>query len=384
MGQFKPMVKMMTTEPSIELKLKKGGHVAMPKMKSKDHGTGSKKMADGGMPGVLARAGLPPGPVGGAAPAAPTMAARRKAMKMRRPMKDGGMPEALKKHADMPASKAHKGLKTGGVAMGQGGYKDGGSVIPVSASKRGAEKYDETLMHTATPDHSPAKTGGVKMGNGGGYKKGGKVKKMMMGGYASGGMPMVMKDGQKVPAFAADGKGKMAKGGGVEGNVSSTPPGVTNTTTGGVRKGNAGGFKKGGAPKKYARGGSVNDSGKAEKMPQGYKKPPTPVSINQLSGTYKKGGKVRKYAEGGMSDKEQAKAYDRFYADQKAENEADREAMLNALKNPVDALKSLPDRLRKGYEELKKGLQGSGSVTTTEREVSRTVTPTKKRYGGAC
>jgi hypothetical protein len=39
------------------------------------------------------------------------------------------------------------------------------------------------------------------------------VKKMNMGGYAGGGMPMVMKDGQKVPAFAADGKGKMAKGG---------------------------------------------------------------------------------------------------------------------------------------------------------------------------
>jgi len=30
---------------------------------------------------------------------------------------------------------------------------------------------------------------------------------------ASGGMPMVMKDGQKVPAFAADGKGKIASGG---------------------------------------------------------------------------------------------------------------------------------------------------------------------------
>ena len=29
MGQFKPMVKMMTTEPSIELKLKKGGKVAI-------------------------------------------------------------------------------------------------------------------------------------------------------------------------------------------------------------------------------------------------------------------------------------------------------------------------------------------------------------------
>jgi hypothetical protein len=30
---------------------------------------------------------------------------------------------------------------------------------------------------------------------------------------AKGGMPMVNKDGKKVPAFAADGIGKMAKGG---------------------------------------------------------------------------------------------------------------------------------------------------------------------------
>jgi len=30
---------------------------------------------------------------------------------------------------------------------------------------------------------------------------------------ASGGMPMVMKDGKKMPAFAADGEGKMKKGG---------------------------------------------------------------------------------------------------------------------------------------------------------------------------
>ena len=36
---------------------------------------------------------------------------------------------------------------------------------------------------------------------------------MKKGGYAGGGMPMVMKDGQKVPAFAADGKGKMKHGG---------------------------------------------------------------------------------------------------------------------------------------------------------------------------
>ena len=40
-----------------------------------------------------------------------------------------------------------------------------------------------------------------------------------MKGYKEGGMPMVMKDGKKVPSFAADGKGKMAKGGKVHSDV---------------------------------------------------------------------------------------------------------------------------------------------------------------------
>ena len=46
-----------------------------------------------------------------------------------------------------------------------------------------------------------------------------KPKKMMRGGPAkkSGGkLDMVEKDGKKVPFFAADGKGKMAKGGAVK------------------------------------------------------------------------------------------------------------------------------------------------------------------------
>jgi hypothetical protein len=45
------------------------------------------------------------------------------------------------------------------------------------------------------------------------FSKGGDMKKMNMGGYADGGMPMVMKDGKKVPTFAADGVGKMKHGG---------------------------------------------------------------------------------------------------------------------------------------------------------------------------
>lgn len=63
----------------------------------------------------------------------------------------------LKEHASKPASKAHKGLKTGGVVMGQGGYKTGGVVM-------GQGGY---------------KTGGVVNGQGG-YKKGGKVKRRML------------------------------------------------------------------------------------------------------------------------------------------------------------------------------------------------------------
>jgi hypothetical protein len=82
------------------------------------------------------------------------------------------------------------------------------------------------------------------------------MKKMAMGGYADGGMPMVMKGGQKVPAFAADGKGKMAKGGVAAskmGSVRTAAPSrdgvaVKGKTKGSMVKmaGNAKGLKKGG------------------------------------------------------------------------------------------------------------------------------------------
>ena len=360
MGQFKPMVKMMTTEPSVELKLKNGGAVAMKKGGST---TKAKKMADGGM-GGLGAAGAMAGQspmVGRPAmanpirtPAKPTMASRRKAMMAKPAMKDGGsVAEKLKEHADKPASKAHKGLKTGGVVDGQGGYKDGGIIKSTSG---------KTMMHTAKPDHSPAKTGGVKMGNGGGYK------------------------------------------------------------TGGVAKANAGGYKKGGYAKKFADGGSVQADGRAVKMPQGQKKPSQPVSISRLSGTFKTGGKVTpaegrlhsihkaenatamKEAKAKLTDKyskyqgkkmatggdpmhgsaRESEGYKKFYENEKAENEADRKAAMDALMHPIETMKSLPGKVREGFDALKKGMRGQGAVTTTEREVSRTVSPGKKRGGRAC
>jgi hypothetical protein len=256
MGQFKPMVKMYTTEPSVELKLKKGGHVKTSKMKVKEHD--GHKMMDGGVPPAMpARGGLPTA----AAPMKPSLAMRRKAMRAMpsaaapagpvgmagRMMKKGGScEEMIQEHANKPASKAHKGLKkggdcyaTGGVAMGQGGFKKGGKVkmaeggVPKSGiinTEGQGGKYRTTKMDTAEyTGKTSGKTGEVKNGNGGGYKKGGRC-------YA---------DGGKVMNY-------------VDGNVVGTPAGKTNTTTGGVKMSNAGGFKKGGKAKKMADGGPTD------------------------------------------------------------------------------------------------------------------------------
>jgi hypothetical protein len=71
-------------------------------------------------------------------------------------------------------------------------------------------KMDKKMAKKAVGMHEKQLHGGKKS-NLAALKKGGKVMK-----YAEGGMPMVEKDGKKVPAFAADGKGKMAKGGKVK------------------------------------------------------------------------------------------------------------------------------------------------------------------------
>ena len=416
MGQFKPMVKMMTTEPSVELKLAKGGAV---KMKKGGSTTKAKKMADGGMSAMGMMAGTPAlvgrpavnAPV--RAPGKPSMAARRKAM-MAKPaatpamptMKKGGKAEGgeskkthmaemskmkglekeLKSHASKPASKGHKGLKTGGVINGQGGYKAGGGVAGngiINTEKQGGA-YRDTMMHTAKPNHSSAKTGGVKLGNGGGYK--------------DGGMTMVEKGGKMVPDFAADGVGKMKRGGMMGGGM------MSGYKTGGVTKSNAGGYKMGGktSKKAYATGGTVN-TGKPVAMPQGAKKPSTPVSINKLSGTFKKGGKVtpaesrlmKNFASENKTAMKQAKAQSNEiyskYGNMKmagggstdmskgaydASKKHSRE--LEDAMNPLSMMKELAGKAKDYFMP-----KGSESVTKTKESV--TVSPaTKKRGGGAC
>jgi hypothetical protein len=385
MGQFKPMVKMMTTEPTVELKLKKGGSV--------------KKAMGGsmGMPMDASMASSAPAR-GGMAPVArpkrPTMAARRAAMLgmkgMQGGMKEGGESKAthkaemskmkglekeLKSHEGKPASKGHKGLATGGVLKstkpgnyatggvvnGQGGYKKGGAIakdgIINTESQGGA--YRDTKMVTATPDNNSAPTGDVKLGNGGGYKKGGEVEPT-----------------SKTRVRGTDNL-----------FVESEQPGP-----GGDKRGGA--ITKGGASKKrFATGGAVNNSGHAVAYPA--KKPSAPVSNDRQSGTFKKGGSVTpaqkkeqsafkaenatamkqakaqsnlKYQDGGKVTDLSKGAYDKSIGP--SESEMD---MAKAIRN-------IPSKLYEGAKSLFTSKEKpAGSVTKTEKSV--TVTPAKKRGG---
>ena len=301
MGQFKPMVKMMTTEPTVELKLKKGGHVA-------------KKAYGGVMPtpistmGKLAARG---GMMDGAAPMKPSMAERRKAMAGSMLMKKGG------KTGDMAQDKAmikkafmqhdmqeHKGGKGTMLKLKKGGmYASGGAIDKFETKttiEGNAGKFAKTKMDTAKKDRAHG-TGAVKEGKPAGYKTGGTIE-----GNAGKYLNKVV-DGDKKDTAHGTGKVKESNAGGFKrgGSINwenrpanGTPPGLTNGKTGGVKEANAGGFKKGGAAKKhFATGGSVNDAGHAVAMPR----KPVSASIKNTmqSGTFKKGGKVMHKADGG-------------------------------------------------------------------------------------
>jgi len=290
MGQFKPMVKMETTEPSVILKLKKGGSATFDRMKKEGAKEGFKpvKKMDGGAMGALADIPAPTTPMGNPA-AAKAMATRRmmkrpaamprgtpavgrpKAPPMMPPMgaampapamKKGGKMDVsakLKKHADMPASKAHKGLKTGGIAKSTqpGEYATGGVVNAQGGFRDGGQVSDTDKAMTS----SSRRAGSGQVSD--------KEKAFKSGGIIK---TMAKKTTKHVTA----------------------KPDRNSAPTGDVKLGNAGGYKRGGRAKKhFATGGRV-DSGHPVAMPQGQKPPSTPVSINRLSGTFKTGGRVAK------------------------------------------------------------------------------------------
>jgi hypothetical protein len=394
MGQFKPMVKMMTTEPSVILKLKKGGnvhskmasggmagHKAMhcepADFEAAEHGKAPKKpsMADrrkamnpnqyakGGKVAHKQMGGMMPGAAMPAAPAAPMAGGMRspmsamsptamaampaaarmaRAAKVRRAltgMKKGGSTSAdcaslekeLKHHESMSAKRAH-GMASGGIMK-----KASGGII--------MSKTGKTKMVTAKKGMTNGTTGEVKDGAPGGYKSGGGVKMGNAGGFAKGGNV----DWENRPANTAK-------------------PGVTNTTTGEVKEANAGGFKQGGAAKKhYATGGNVIDDGKAVKMPR--HSVSRPVANSLQSGTFKKGGNVKKFADGDAVIDSETRRMQTEKDVVKKENQAMRDSILGAPKRMIEGVKNLFGS---------KPEVPAGSVTKTEKSV--TVAP--KRRGG--
>jgi hypothetical protein len=419
MGQFKPMVKMMTDEPSVILKLKKGGKVMT---KAAGQAESFRSMASNN-PKVFEDA------ENGVAPKKPSMAERRRAMNpnmyakggkvahkdmggamMARPgMVPGAtapspMPmQAMGRAALMNMAPAQRMKRAGMVQRALSGMKDGGSAEckalekelkhheSMSASKAhgkaGGGKvstYAKTKMDTAHKDRAHG-TGEVKEGKPGGYAMGGSIMgnekayentKMVSAGKgktggSTGGVKMGnaggFKSGGKVP-----GLGNAIEGGNWENRPADTAkPGVKNTTTGGVKNGNGGGFKMGGSASKkaYATGGNVVDDGKAEKMPRHFVS--RPVANSLQSGTFKKGGKV-KFAEGGSEDLSKG-GYDAHYANEKKENEAMRESILGAPKRAYDAIR--------GMISSTPTKPPAGSVTKTEKSV--TVSPANKKRGGS-
>jgi hypothetical protein len=103
-----------------------------------------------------------------------------------------------------------------------------------------------------------AKKAGVPKSVGEEFMKADKKKPMKM---ADGGMPMVEKDGKKVPAFAADGVGKMKKGGMAHSDVKMDKKVVKKAV--GMHEKQLHGGKKSNLSK-LAKGGGIEAKGKTK------------------------------------------------------------------------------------------------------------------------
>ena len=334
MGQFKPMTKMMTTEPSVILKLKKGGHV---NRKDNEAGEfGHEPMRKGPGLTVAIAVGKPRGggPMG-ASPKKPSVADRRKAMAAPM-MKNGGKVVKKMDGGVMGAPGAMPAMAPRAAPM----------VAPrvMPRAPMGAAPAAMAAPVVARPGMAPAMAPGLapRMA----MKKGGSTD--MAQDKAMIKKAMGQHDAQEHPG----GKGtKLAlKGGTIGGNAgkflnTKVNDGDKNDSakgTGGVRNSNSGGYKAGGTIKgnagkflanmsdgdkhdsakgtggvKMANDGGYKDGGSVDwaNRPADTSKPgPTGTSTsgvrNSNAGGYKMGGSAKKaFATGGSVDTGHPVAY---------------------------------------------------------------------------
>jgi len=430
-GGFKQMPKMMTDEPSVILKLKKGGHVNTKHLEKGEHGhapmsSGAKYresmeseegkspkkpsvadrkkamnpnfMKSGGKVAHKADGGMMANPQAMAAMANPAvraamakramakraMAAPMAAPAMGAPM-GGGLQPGMKKGgkaSDVAQDKAmikkafkehdaqeHKGGKGTKITLKSGGAIQGGE-----------GKYAKTMMHDGDKKDTARGTGKVKMDKPAGYAAGGTIN----GNEAKYAKTKVY-DGDKNDSASGTGGVRMGNAGGFknggtvpEGDWEHRPAdtakkGVSNTKTGEVKESNAGGYKHGGkaSKKAYATGGSVNDAGKPVAYP--VRPRARPVVNTAQSGTFKHGGKV-KMADGGSTgdaviDREQARRKAE-QATTKSENENQRNQILGVPRAMYQGVKNF----------INDNFAPSGSYSRTDKDAPP---PEAKKRGGS-
>ena len=175
---FSQMPKMMTDEPSVILKLKKGGHVGMGKKSNSESGHMGMRDTDNSRKNFSE---MGDSAEDGNSPMKPSMSERRKAMAAPMMMaKKGGkvgkeekeirkVEKELKKHEGEKASKAHKGLKSGGRAMD--------SFETKTTIEGNEKKYIDGKMMDGEKHDKKGGTGSIKEGETAGFKHGGNVTK---------------------------------------------------------------------------------------------------------------------------------------------------------------------------------------------------------------
>jgi hypothetical protein len=362
MGQFKPMVKMMTNEPSVILKLKKGGKVHH-KEHHEEHGHKSMHHASSGM---MEGAHEAFEAEHGNAPKKPSMAARRKAMNPNQYAKGGkvahkGMGGEMRIAPDgTKYSYSKEGAPTTPIATMLGkisgnnmiapmarpaiakmdpaarmaraamvrkaltGMKKGGSTMDCAALEKELKHHESMSASKAHPQHKASggaidraetrttiesgakKFEKTKMVDGDHHDKHhgtGQIKEGRAGGYATGGA---------IPADTRESKNKAKTkmGGTYEGNEHDYVETEMHTAkrdrahgTGGIKETNAGGFKRGG--KVPGIGRAIEHDGDWENRPAdtahaGKQNGTTGGVRESNAGGFKRGGAAKKhFATGG-------------------------------------------------------------------------------------
>jgi len=412
MGQFKPMVKMETTEPSVILKLKKGGHVAMDKDDNGHTNMKGKNFMKGGNEEACED---------GESPKKPSMSDRRKAMsgallnskkggKVEKKAMGGIMgapamaaaPMDPRKAAMLKAMMARKAAM-GAPAMAAPAARMAAPGMP--AMKKGGKAddkaQDKAMLAKAFKQHDAQE------------HKGGKGTKLKL---ATGGVTNGMKTGGKVSGAAIDtamdkttvkgnestfaktkmerkatdpGYERYAAGGTVEGNESAfaktkmerkkTNPGYERYATGGVVNGMA----TGGLTNPMKKGGSVdweNRPANTSKADSGYER----YATGGLTNPMKKGGAAKKhYATGGSVSTGRAVAMPKHFVSQPISNTRQSGTFKkggSVDSDLVDASKGAYDRsIGPGADELEMARAFRDPIGSMKKLLGVSPAPTEKQ-----